>query len=370
MTWPHVPQEILEEILGHLDLASIRYLRLANKTLSETCFGPYFTPALQHLYPCLTESRLISLKALPSRSRVLKFVRDLTVRGMCLHTPVEKEPSLDEEAKVLRYICINPTHARLNSDYFDASVTDQSLAKILTAHDSQSQNNLLKDLISVFQHTAQIQYLTYFAAVQSRLALSKLSLYTKSPGCSTSCSDLATIADLGSGDLGKSVHTLELRISTETVRPEDEESLAALARFLQLFPNIRQLDIHFERTRDTDVRSIERMWEAVAQHVFLGELRRCFLCGFQFRNVTPLMRFIRKHQATIERLNLRYNDLLSGDWAELVNPLLNDSFFPQLQAARFMYLSDEHNLWMRNERILARRADGSLELRGKNLLDE
>ncbi|KAF9869958.1 hypothetical protein CkaCkLH20_12567 [Colletotrichum karsti] len=74
-----LPSELFSKILGNLDLASAKELRLSSKSLAEKCLGPEFTSHFAHQKTDLSASSLEGLAALASHKVLAPAVSHLTV---------------------------------------------------------------------------------------------------------------------------------------------------------------------------------------------------------------------------------------------------------------------------------------------------
>ncbi|KAJ5330352.1 hypothetical protein N7476_000135 [Penicillium atrosanguineum] len=86
MDWTKLPPEVLEIILTHLDLDTVKALRLTDRKLADKCIGPCFLSSIQQPIFDVSSHSLRSLYALACNPALSNMIYSLTFLAISLHS--------------------------------------------------------------------------------------------------------------------------------------------------------------------------------------------------------------------------------------------------------------------------------------------
>lgn len=353
MLWLQIPPEVLERILTHLDVESIKRLRLINRSLSKNCIGPYFRSFIQPTTDLTTHSlaTLLSTPWLEHSIHTLTILATsfdsstaeskLAAGGHEVYDSDEDDSdyvpySTEELANIQSELDWLNTQNKARENESQDSIVDSLVlifrgltslntirldAAIIVGPNSKESITAIRSPHPVWTRATQVHFMTMSAIVRSGISVSRLNIYRDTLRCSIPLNDYAAqISSFSPGDLSASfanLDALELSIaSTERGDTRDttttEDILPVISRLLQWTPKLRKLSLHVYRTTDADTEIDDEIFTSMADTVHLPRLQECSLSGF-YLTVESLLQFLTKHP-TIQHLALEELHLTSGSW--------------------------------------------------------
>lgn len=293
MLWLQIPPEVLERILTHLDVESIKRLRLVNRSLSKNCIGPYFRSFIQPTTDLTTHSlaTLLSTPWLEHSIHTLTILATsfdsstaeskLAAGGHEVYDSDEDDSdyvpySTEELANIQSELDWLNTQNKARENESQDSIVDSLVlifrgltslntirldAAIIVGPNSKESITAIRSPHPVWTRATQVHFMTMSAIVRSGISVSRLNIYRDTLRCSIPLNDYAAqISSFSPGDLSASfanLDALELSIaSTERWDTRDttttEDILPVISRLLQWTPKLRKLSLHVYRTTDAD----------------------------------------------------------------------------------------------------------------------
>lgn len=355
MPWLQIPPEVLEKVLIHLDIESIKRLRLVNRSLSKNCIGPYFRSFTRQPTIDLTTHSFAALDALLSTPWVEHSIHTLTIvatsfdcSNAASKLAAEGHKAYDSDEDESDYVpysteeladiqseldWLNAQKKARENESQDAIVDALVLifrrlkalstirldAAIIPGPNSKESITAVRRPCLIWNRATQVQFMTMSAIERSGISVSRLNIYRDTLRCSVPLNDYAV--SFGPGDLRASfanLDALELSIaSTERGDTRDtttnEDNLPVISRLLKWTPKLRKLNLHVYRTTRADTEVCDEIFTSMADStVHLPRLQECSLSGF-YLTVESLLQFLAKHP-TIQHLALVEVHLTSGSW--------------------------------------------------------
>ncbi|KAJ5818388.1 hypothetical protein N7474_003979 [Penicillium riverlandense] len=357
-TLSNLPPECVEEIMEYLDLDALKALRLSSRELCIDSTGPRFKKFISCQTMEVTKIALMSFRELAvhplgaavKNLKIMATVYDQTLQLKVLNTrennttdevpPLSQaqddlawlqsqqqgqdEVSYDEAVDHLAF-CLG--HFRTLDHIELDAVLVQGPSTIMATDTGQT------NWYPVWTRASRIYCMTMEAIASSGVGPKSLTVYQATPRCSVPLYDIAAnIEMLYSANLknaGKCIENVALSISTKvatgaTERPprapvachdmpydkgpfsaasisslgEDKflevEKFDGLARFLEITPNLKTLEIHFYQTLLKPRTQYQLMFNTVANEIRLPLLRQCSLRGITTRE-DSLLQFLSNH---------------------------------------------------------------------------
>ena len=357
-----IPPEVLERILTHLDVESIKRLRLVNRILSTNCIGPYFRSFIRQLTIDLTTESFAALDVLFSTPWLRYSIHTLTILATSFESSnaesklaaggrmvydSDEDESDENESDYVQYSTEELTDIQSELDWLNTqkkarenesqdSIVDSLVlifqrlkalntirldAAIIVGPNSKESITAIRSPHPVWTRATQVHFMTMSAIVRSGISVSRLNIYRDTLRCSVPLNDYAAqISSFSPGDLSASFANLDalgLSIaSTERGDTRDttttEDILPVISRLLQWTPKLRKLSLHVYRTTDADTEIDDEIFTSMADTVHLPRLQECSLSGF-YLTVESLLQFLTKHP-TIQQVALEELHLTSGSW--------------------------------------------------------
>lgn len=358
MSWLQIPPEILERILTHLDVESIKRLRLVNRSLSKDCVGPCFRSfTRQPTIDLTTESFTAVFDALLSIPWLEHSIHTLTIlatsfdysnaESMLAAGGRKVYDSDEDESDYVPYSMEELADTQSELDWLNSqkkarenesqdSIVDALVlifrrlkalntirldAAILCGPSSKKSITAVRSPCSTWARASQVHFMTMAAIVRSGISVPRLNIYRDTLRCSVPLNDFAAqIASFSPGDLSASfanLDALELSIaSTERGDTRDttttEDNLPVISRLLKWTPKLRKLNLHVYRITRANPEIGDEIFTSLADTAHLPLLQEYSLNGFCLP-VESLLLFLKKHP-TIQHLALEELILTSGSW--------------------------------------------------------
>lgn len=283
-----LPEELVECIVGHLDLESIRALRLTNRTAAHKCSNGYFS----RLFRC---RRVLLTKQSLENAAQMMATHGRYIQELCVVGAAQSEESATDPWATLE------DHSEMLTDLFEAlkrGLGNKSLGRLSHAVDIVEQPRRYGeriDYIRLARASLAAAEAIFKALQRSQLRIEKLDLARHYVPLNV----FEHIQDLDS--LGPSLRTIKaltlsfshsLLAKNEEDRPSDprhSEPIASLWKCLTMARAARSLDFHWFQLRGGNDDESE---EDAARYKFFDDLRTVIAtlpletCALRGLNVT------------------------------------------------------------------------------------
>ena len=375
MTWPHLPSEVLENILTYLDLASIKALRLVHRELGVRCLGPHFVHHLRASTD-LTRDNLASLDALGQNPVLRQHIHELTILGVYYaadeaNVRLGRQPSpndwreWDWTAPNLESDADWLEKQRAAQEELSSEDVTNLLAGTLQRFKSTSLKRIRLDVsvvlgpsmrtntrhgvwLETWTTASKVYKMTLDAIAKSGIDITHLDIYRQTPNCAVFLSNYTQVGGLDLKAIGATLQNLQLSLCTdvddgtweweygretdskvidrtfghvvELPRGNKPQAIPGLIQLLQATPNLRHLDLHLYHF-PVDCDAYHFVLTALADQVTFPHLQSLALSGFPVTEAS-LLRFLSTH-ATLESLTLQEIHIVQGTWTPVLTCINN-----------------------------------------------
>ncbi|KAL5045977.1 hypothetical protein BDW71DRAFT_197984 [Aspergillus fruticulosus] len=371
----HLPKEIIDSIVSHLELNDIRNLRLTSRSLALGSSGSHFKSYFRRKHVDLTEHALRNFVEETKPGRTGRLLQDLVLIGGTENTPIGLEQAkaqLDLSVLMQRQILSermreSGTYVRLLTEAFGNLIADgrspglQSLSLQVVVYRVDAEKRLPPDTggswTLIWRAAGDTFHTALGALAASRMPVERLDIYNCQQRCSLACTELSAI-DFECKGLATSLATLRIiSISYSdriiNVRKEDigdtgdsadeidhdapaiddfredddieveacdEANFLGLARLLKLCSGLENLELHhYAIPLDSypyfDLHR-DMFLQRIVATVQLPKLQRCTLRGLRVREV-DLLEFLKKTTPAIKDFQMDMVRLASGTFSSI-----------------------------------------------------
>ncbi|PWY68996.1 hypothetical protein BO94DRAFT_590576 [Aspergillus sclerotioniger CBS 115572] len=369
MSFP--PLLVVDAIVKHLNLETIKSLCLTNKAWGELCLGPRFKSFVHHQVTDLTARSLQSLTALNCHPYLRTGVKKLTIIADVYDLSVLRRISRTKEYEVITgnliesRACTQDELAQVESDiqwleersFNSQLVNEDDIVKALVTlfnHLGQLDSIALETMVTTVPRSVAFETKGEWHMIWSDIVVDSLSIYEEPICCAVPTNEITAYMDnldtrgwaFSPGqsvtsfavDLSMRVDSNQERlmkhrdqadrlegvdrwaqISTlgslkSDVHPEaiSENNFPGVSRLLKRMPNLQSLILSLRRTVVGDTSPYCQLFDAIAEEVHLPQLERLWLLRI-YTTSNTLLRFLRNHLG-IRELHLEKVNLLSGSW--------------------------------------------------------
>lgn len=376
------PVIVVDTIIEHLDLESIKSLRLTNRAWGYLCLGPYFKSFFRHQVTNLTVESLQSLLALSRHPILSRAIKKLTIIAEVYDPSLTKRVlrmrRCEDRARVPRLVARDCSQDELNQAKLDLKWLEAQSSASQLANEDNTANSLAAVLNRIGQldtialeatattaprpdtfraqgdwqiiwaKASQIYKITMLALAQSNIVLHHLTIYCETIRCAVPCNEItANMDDLDtrkwSLSTGHSIRCLALDLSMRTdSNPVLTDGLDGVARLLQNMPNLGSLVLSLRRTVRGNASSYHRLFDTIAGIVHLPLLNKLTLLGM-YTTSSALLQFLQNHRG-VEELHLEKVNLTSGSWRPLLQHFQEMPSLTRLILSRIALAGETLNL--------------------------
>lgn len=321
------PEDIIECIIGLLDLVDICNVRLSCSLLAEKASHHYFKTFFKSKHVDLTPESLARFAIGTNAGGLRSRAQEIFIVGITNKKYENKDESMEQNpdsAEMNDYEAL--TKVKLLRRAFDGlalhSKPDRKLSITLRVEVIDKKTRLLPIdatpghppmLVSVWKSAMETYKTTMQALAASKLQIQSLNIFTQPDmqKCSLSCEQLVGIEQVPA-DLGRSLASLNslsislctrislhesksrvgLRVSVDSARSreeiEDENNFKGVARLLQFCKKLDCLDLHHYHIRPETSRGrprfcAEKILQRIVELDHLPQLRHCKIRGIYAR---------------------------------------------------------------------------------------
>ncbi|KAF9886730.1 hypothetical protein FE257_011107 [Aspergillus nanangensis] len=358
------PLELVENIVGHLDVADVGNLRLTSRCLRSKATQSHFKYHFRSKRVRVTSSTLRKLASVTQSGSLGCEIRHLTLVGV-VNTAAGDAVILQERQRDYEHLRDTGEIVRLLNGAFTNIGTLHSLCLEVTVSHPDGIHESPPILLGNWRHTWQIAAETFrlvFAALQnSQLRLETLNVFNGAhmQRCSIASDELSGVeyrvagVDKTLGSLKSLSISVSQRVIEATVQPEppsdgsageihwfdreerasddiqaeaqDERNFTGLSELIHSCPHLTSLEIHeYQVNKGLPVEvPRERLFQRIAELGNLPPLEDCILRGVVLRE-TDLLAFVQLLSRSLRRLSLVTVAMHSGTFRSIFDCLVND----------------------------------------------